>query len=73
MTLDHHKTNRAALNNKPYAIFDMNRSGAKMTYEWSIPRTVMDIPLAIVLADARDMWNKEDPRVDQFHQSPQLS
>ena len=68
VTLDHHKTNRAALNNKPYAIFDMNRSGAKMTYEWSIPRTVMDIPLAIVLADARDMWNKEDPRVDQFHQ-----
>jgi uncharacterized protein len=32
--LDHHKTAQQALQSKPYAIFDMEKSGAGLTWEY---------------------------------------
>lgn len=64
--LDHHKTSANILKDKPYAIFDMNASGARMAYVWANPDAT-EIPLAVVLADNRDLWNKIDGREDAFH------
>lgn len=66
LTLDHHKSNAEMLEGKKYAIFDMNASGAKMAYEYFFSGE--KIPLAVTLADNRDLWKKTDGREDAFHE-----
>ncbi len=52
--LDHHKTAQQDLQSKPYAIFDMNKSGAVLTWEYFFP--TLPIPCFIQMIQDRDLW-----------------
>ena len=52
--LDHHITAEADCVGLPFAIFDMNRSGAGMTWDFFFPKK--DRPLLIDLIEDRDLW-----------------
>jgi oligoribonuclease NrnB/cAMP/cGMP phosphodiesterase (DHH superfamily) len=56
--LDHHKTAQTRLKDAPYAIFDMNRSGAGLTWDYlfGLPR-----PLWIDYVEDRDLWRYRFP------------
>lgn len=54
IVLDHHKTAADILKGKPYAAFDMEKSGAGMTWDYfytSTPR-----PTLVNLVEDRDLW-----------------
>lgn len=71
VTIDHHATSEAKIGHKPYAIFDMKSSGALMAWNWTHPG--QPVPLAVTLADNRDLWAKTDGREDQFHEAVQIN
>lgn len=71
VTIDHHKTSAEAMGDEPWAIFDMTSSGALMAWRFFNPTG--DVPLAIMLADNRDLWKKTDGREDQFHEVGMLT
>jgi len=52
--LDHHITAQKALEGKPYAIFDMTRSGAGITWDYFYPEIPM--PDFIQMIQDRDLW-----------------
>ncbi len=52
--LDHHITAKDALKDVPYAIFDMNKSGAGLTWEYFYPE--IPVPLFIQMVQDRDLW-----------------
>jgi oligoribonuclease NrnB/cAMP/cGMP phosphodiesterase (DHH superfamily) len=52
--LDHHKTAQQALQNKPYAVFDMDKSGAGLTWEYFFPS--LQMPNFIQMIQDRDLW-----------------
>jgi oligoribonuclease NrnB/cAMP/cGMP phosphodiesterase (DHH superfamily) len=52
--LDHHITAKESLHDKSYAIFDMNKSGAGLTWEYFFPD--IEIPLFIKMVQDRDLW-----------------
>lgn len=62
--LDHHVTARDALANKPYALFDMTRSGAGLTWDWFYPETPM--PDFIRMIQDRDLWKWVVPGSKEF-------
>lgn len=66
VTLDHHASSERHIGHKPYAIFDNNSSGALMA--WMYFFGDRKPPLAITLADNRDLWKKTDGREDKFHE-----
>jgi len=57
--LDHHKTAKEALQNKPYAIFDMCKSGAGLTWDFFFPNLPM--PNFIQMIQDRDLWTWKIP------------
>lgn len=57
--LDHHKTAQQALQSKPYAIFDMEKSGAVLTWEYFFP--TLSIPNFIQMIQDRDLWTWKLP------------
>lgn len=52
--LDHHTTAQAALEGLPYCVFDMNFSGAQMT--WAYLRPEMPAPWLVSYTADRDLW-----------------
>lgn len=54
LILDHHKTAKDALQNKSYAVFDMTKSGAGLTWEYFFPNLPM--PGFIQMIQDRDLW-----------------
>jgi oligoribonuclease NrnB/cAMP/cGMP phosphodiesterase (DHH superfamily) len=54
VVLDHHVTARDALTSKPYAIFDMGRSGVGITWDYFFPSK--PIPLFLSMVQDRDLW-----------------
>lgn len=52
--LDHHISAQKALQDKKYAIFDMNKSGAGLTWDYFYPMEKM--PLFIEMIQDRDIW-----------------
>lgn len=52
--LDHHISSQKALVDKPYAIFDMTKSGVGLTWEYFFPDTEM--PLFLRMIQDRDLW-----------------
>jgi len=52
--LDHHKTAQQALQTKPYAVFDMNKSGAGLTWKYFFPS--LQMPNFIQMIQDRDLW-----------------
>lgn len=68
--IDHHEKNQENLMGRPYGYFDMTASGAAMTYRYfsEDAGTEEKMPLAVILADNRDMWRKTTGFEDQFHE-----
>lgn len=69
---DHHKTAQAVLEGAPYAVFDMKRSGAGLTWDylfgkdmnvWSqvVPIGGIDRPWWVSYTEDRDLWNWKLP------------
>lgn len=57
--LDHHKTAQAALEGLPYCEFDMDRSGAQLTWDWLVDCHGDDLPKRPWMVDYtadRDLW-----------------
>jgi len=54
VVLDHHVTARDDLVTKPYAIFDMDRSGVGITWDYFFPSA--PIPLFLSIIQDRDLW-----------------
>lgn len=60
VVLDHHKTAEAELANiwgatkRSFCHFDMNKSGARLAWEWFHPNE--DVPLLVKLVEDRDLW-----------------
>jgi oligoribonuclease NrnB/cAMP/cGMP phosphodiesterase (DHH superfamily) len=52
--LDHHVTARDVLKDKSYAIFDMNRSGVGITWDYFFPNK--QIPRYLAMIQDRDLW-----------------
>lgn len=52
--IDHHKTNAADAEGWPHAVFDMERSGAMLTWRFFHPAT--PIPKLIEYVQDRDLW-----------------
>jgi oligoribonuclease NrnB/cAMP/cGMP phosphodiesterase (DHH superfamily) len=57
--LDHHKTAQQALQSKPYAVFDMEKSGAGLTWEYFFP--TLPMPNFIQMIQDRDLWTWKLP------------
>jgi len=62
--LDHHITALDALKDKPYAIFDMEKSGAGLTWEYFYP--LIEMPLFIQMVQDRDLWKWNIPDSKDF-------
>jgi oligoribonuclease NrnB/cAMP/cGMP phosphodiesterase (DHH superfamily) len=62
--LDHHKTNQETLKDAEYAIFDMNRSGAVMAWNFFHPEK--EVPLFIQYIQDRDLWRWSLPNSKEF-------
>ena len=60
--LDHHKTAQEALKDFPGAIFDMNRSGAMITWNYFHPGVTP--PKLLEYVQDRDLWLKKFPETD---------
>jgi len=52
--IDHHKTAESVLKDCDFAIFDMNKSGAVLTYEHFFEGE--DVPLVLQYVQDRDLW-----------------
>lgn len=52
--LDHHNSVDIILKNKPYFLFDNNKSGAALTWEWFHPHTAY--PDYVQFVQDRDLW-----------------
>jgi len=62
--LDHHVSAQKALIDKEYAIFDMNKSGAGLTWTYFYPTEKM--PLFIQMIQDRDLWKWKIDKSRQF-------
>jgi len=57
--LDHHQTAQDNLSGLPYAIFDLNKSGAVLAWEYFFPDT--PVPDILRYVQDRDLWRFELP------------
>jgi len=62
--LDHHISNKDALSNFDFAIFDMSRSGAMMS--WEFFHSKKSPPLLIQYIQDRDLWKWQLPNSREF-------
>lgn len=60
LVLDHHKTAEAALAGAPYAVFDMDRSGAGMAWDELHPSEPR--PWIVDYVEDRDLWRYKHPQ-----------
>lgn len=66
LIIDHHKSAEKELSEieDKYKIFDMNHSGAMLTWFYFFPET--EAPLMIKYIEDRDIWTKKLPNTDDF-------
>lgn len=66
LILDHHKTAEKQLVdvNKKYLVFDMNHSGAFIT--WTFMYGFKNIPKCVLYIEDNDIWNKQLPLTREF-------
>lgn len=64
LIIDHHKTADAALTGLSYAIFDMNRSGAGLTWDTLNPGQAR--PWYVNYVEDVDLWNNKLPRTKEI-------
>lgn len=58
IVLDHHKTAQAALDGLGYCIFDMTKSGGRLTWDYLNPQQ-SNIPDLILYTEDRDLWTNQ--------------
>lgn len=63
--LDHHQTAQANCEGLPFCIFDMNQSGAMLTWKHLFPNN--DAPLLIKYIQDRDLWHFRMPNSRAIH------
>lgn len=63
--VDHHKTAKEELNGLPYAIFDMKKSGAYLSWEYFHPHEI--VPEIILHVSDRDLWQFKLPGTDAIN------
>lgn len=68
--LDHHKTAKEALEGFPGAIFDMNKSGAVLAWEYFHPNE--PVPLLLQHVQDRDLWRFNLQGTNEVHSSLML-
>ena len=67
VVLDHHKTAQAALQGAQYALFDMNKSGAMLAYEYFRPELPRGQGLEFIeYIQDRDLWKWEKVQSREF-------
>lgn len=59
VVLDHHKSAQENLRGEPYAIFDMNKSGAMLAWDYFFPGTTP--PTLLAMIQDRDLWQWKIP------------
>lgn len=64
--LDHHRTAQIVLEDAPYAVFDMNRSGAGLTWDYLFGKDSIQIeyfsrPWWVNYVEDRDLWRHQLP------------
>lgn len=64
IVLDHHISNQEPLKDFPYAVFDMNKSGAMMS--WNFFHSTKEPPLFIQYVQDRDLWKWSLPKSKEF-------
>jgi oligoribonuclease NrnB/cAMP/cGMP phosphodiesterase (DHH superfamily) len=62
--IDHHKTAQEDLRALPYATFDMNKSGAVLTWEFF---TFEPVPEILLYVQDRDLWKFELPKSKEIN------
>ena len=65
LVIDHHKTAQEDLAGFPNAIFDMNHSGASLSWTYFNPGK--PVPKLILYIEDRDLWKKQLPYTNEFH------
>ncbi len=58
--LDHHKTAQADLEGLDFCKFDMEKSGARLTWEWFNPKYA-PVPWVVQYVEDRDLWRHKLP------------
>lgn len=66
VVLDHHKTAKEDLQGLDYAVFDMEKSGAVMAWEWFHPDT--PVPQILLHVQDRDLWKFEMEHTKELHE-----
>ncbi len=64
LLLDHHKTNLDKIGDRPYALFDMDRSAASMAWLTFFPQD--PLPLMVRYIEAHDLGVRDDENVRAF-------
>lgn len=60
VVIDHHKTAQAQLSDLPFCIFDMDKAGCVLTWEYLFPTT--PVPLLFQYLQDRDLWTWQLPQ-----------
>ncbi len=60
LVIDHHKTAQEALEGLDFCIFDMDKSGAVLTWEYAFP--LIPIPQLFLYVQDRDLWQWKLPQ-----------
>lgn len=63
--LDHHKTAQADLEGLPFCVFDMDRSGAGLAWDWFNPKESR--PWFVEAVQDRDLWLWKYPRSHELN------
>lgn len=65
VVLDHHKTAQEALQDAPYAIFDMSKAGCELAWEYFYPAA--ELPELLAYVADRDLWLWELPESKEIN------
>ena len=65
VVLDHHKTAQEQLLGLDFALFEMKKSGAMLSWEYFNPDS--EIPALIKYVQDRDLWTKALPATEEMH------
>jgi len=67
VVLDHHKTAKDDLEDLDFCIFDMEKSGCRLAYEWFYKFSCTTIPEWVLLIEDRDLWRFHYPDTKPFN------
>lgn len=65
VVLDHHKTAQKELDGCSFAHFDMNKSGARLTWEYFFPN--QEPPRLVTYIEDRDIWRNSLPHTNEVN------